>query len=132
MDSNNEYEPPCIILDIHVNASNSCVFSTKPLMTGNIESFATTFNSVLTEYAKSKEYNFVSRYDFVVDNDDPIKLEVRVMMARLTVVRCVGEKKMNILKFVQRISTVLTKQLDTKSCPIFDKGLNIEVASEEE
>ena len=39
---------------------------------------------------------------------------------------------MNLLKFVQRSSTVLTKQLDTKSCPILDKGLNIEVASEEE
>ena len=53
-------------------------------------------------------------------------------MARLTAVRCVGEIGMNILKFVQRSSTVLTKQLDTKSCPIFEKCLNIEVSPEEE
>ena len=59
-------------------------------MTGNIESFATTINYVLTEYALSKEYNFVSRDGFVVDNDDTIKLEVRGMMARLTSVMCVG------------------------------------------
>ena len=78
-------------------------------MTGNRESFVTTINSVLTEYAQSKEYNLVSRDDFVVDNDDPIKLEVRGMMARLTAVGCVGETRMNLLKFVQRNSTVLTK-----------------------
>ena len=53
-------------------------------------------------------------------------------MARLTAVRCVGETRMNILKFVQRNITVLTKQMDTKPCPIFDKGLDIEVSPEEE
>ena len=53
-------------------------------------------------------------------------------MARLIAVRCVGETRMNLLKFVQRSSTVLTKQPDTKTCPIFDKVMNIEVASEEE
>ena len=74
MDSNNEDEPHCILLDVHVNVSNSCVFSTKHIMTGNRESFATTINSVLTEYAQSKEYNFVSRDDFVVDSDNQIKL----------------------------------------------------------
>ena len=82
MDSNNEDETHCILLDVHVNVSNRCVLSTKNIMTGNRESFATTINYVLTEYAHSKECNFVSRDDFVVDNDDPIKLEVRGMMAR--------------------------------------------------
>ena len=74
MDSNNEDEPHCILLYVHVNVSNCCVLSTKLIMTDNRESFATTINSVLTEYAQSKEYNFVSRDDFVVDSDNQIKL----------------------------------------------------------
>ena len=90
MESNNEDEPHYILLDVHVNVNNCCVLITKYIITGNRESFVTSNNSVLIEYAQSKEYSFVSRYGYVVDNDDPIKLEVRVIVTRLTAVRCVG------------------------------------------
>ena len=53
-------------------------------------------------------------------------------MARLTAFKCVGETRIILLKSVQRSRTVRTNHLDTKLCPIFDKGLNIEVSSEEE
>ena len=114
MESNNEDEPHFILLDVHVNVRNTCVLSTKLIMTGNRESFSKTIISVFTEYSQSKEYSFVGRDDFVVYNDNPIKLEVRVMMARLIVFRCVGETRMSLLKIFQRSGTVLTKQLDTK------------------
>ena len=78
----------------------------------------------------------IDRADDVGDDDDdvndPVKVKVRGMMARLTSVHCVRKEQMNLLKFVQTTSHIKTKELNSRSCPLFANGVNINLAPEKD
>ena len=95
-------------------------------MLGSEETFANSVNSVLTEYAQTKVTDITTAEE---DEDDPIKVEVRGLTARITSIKCSGDERINLIKFFQASSTITTKRLDSKSCPFFSKGLKIEIST---
>lgn len=121
-----------LLLDVHVTVANRRVFSTKHHMSGPAETFSSTINYVLTEYAESIVDIDSNDSDEDDSISDPVLVLVRGFMSRATRINCDGDTRMNLLKFLQRSSNIQTRHLDSTSCPFFKRGLNIVIAREKE
>ena len=126
-------ESPCL-LDIHIHMCNRVVFSTKHLIEDRNEALPTTIRSALIEYAFSNldDEPTEETKEEEDDGNDPVKLAVRGMMARMLSIKYAGVTTMNLIKYAEMSSHIPTTMLDSKSCPLLSNGMIIQLSAEKE